>query len=90
MPTDSGDFYADTGYNANIVDQANAWLGLAGQWLRWEANQLNNLVALVNDSTQDFVAQVPIPAAAWLFGSALVGAVGLGRRRKDKGEAAAA
>jgi len=30
---------------------------------------------------------VPIPAAAWLFGSALVGAVGLGRRNRKKSEA---
>jgi hypothetical protein len=28
------------------------------------------------------VSQVPIPAAAWLFGSALVGLVGVGRRKK--------
>jgi hypothetical protein len=28
------------------------------------------------------VAAVPVPAAAWLFGSALVGLVGVGRRRK--------
>ena len=28
------------------------------------------------------VSQVPLPAAAWLFGSALVGLVGLGRRKK--------
>jgi len=40
----------------------------------------------------DFVSQqtytdasiVPIPAAAWLFGSALVGAVGLGRRKTNR------
>jgi hypothetical protein len=30
---------------------------------------------------------VPIPAAAWLFGSALIGAVGLGRRNKKKAAA---
>jgi hypothetical protein len=28
------------------------------------------------------VAAVPVPAAAWLFGSALLGLVGVGRRRK--------
>jgi hypothetical protein len=28
------------------------------------------------------VAEVPIPAAAWLFGSALVGLVGVGKRKK--------
>ena len=28
------------------------------------------------------VSPVPLPAAVWLFGSALIGFVGLGRRRK--------
>jgi hypothetical protein len=28
-------------------------------------------------------APVPIPAAAWLFGSALIGAIGLGRRKRN-------
>ena len=29
------------------------------------------------------VAAVPIPAAAWLFGSALMGLMGISRRRKS-------
>ena len=29
-----------------------------------------------------FVAAVPVPAAAWLFGSALIGLAGIGRNRK--------
>jgi len=49
--------------------------------------KMGNLVGLTSTSTQDFVGQVPIPAAAWLFGSAMVGAVALGRRRKDKAAA---
>jgi len=84
----SGDFHADNGYNISIVSQANTWLAELGTQA-WQANQLNNLVALVDDNDQDFVAQVvPIPAAAWLFGSAIVGAVALGRRKK-KAEAQA-
>jgi hypothetical protein len=46
--------------------------------------EAKGLVGLVSTTSgrQDFVAQVvPIPAAVWLFGSALVGAVGLGRRK---------
>ena len=35
------------------------------------------------DSNSSFVASaVPVPAAAWLFGSALVGLAGIGRRRR--------
>jgi hypothetical protein len=53
------------------------------------ATAMKGLVGLTKDGKQDFVAQVvPIPAAAWLFGSAMVGAVALGRRKK-KGEAKA-
>ena len=32
--------------------------------------------------TQAPVSEVPVPAAAWLFGSALVGLAGIGRKRK--------
>jgi hypothetical protein len=42
---------------------------------------MGGLVGLTSTETQDFIGQVPIPAAAWLFGSALIGAVGLGRRK---------
>jgi hypothetical protein len=34
-------------------------------------------------NTYTDAANVPIPAAAWLFGSALIGAVGLGRRKRN-------
>lgn len=45
------------------------------------------LAALRDDSTNDYaiaaasVSAVPIPAAAWLFGTALLGLIGLGKRR---------
>ncbi len=78
----SGSFFADSGYNPKVVSQANAWLDLLDT-SAWRANELDNLVALVHPTYQDFVAQVvPIPAAAWLFGSALVGTVVLGRRKQ--------
>lgn len=44
-----------------------------GQWL-----QLDNIVI---DSS---VAPVPVPAAVWLFGSALTGLVGIGKRKRAK------
>jgi hypothetical protein len=48
------------------------------------AEGTNNEAILVGKLTSTVV---PIPAAAWLFGSALIGAVGLGRRNKNKREA---
>jgi hypothetical protein len=51
-----------------------------------KADAMGGLVGLTNnDGTtkyQDYIAQVvPIPAAAWLFGSALIGMAGIGYRR---------
>ena len=42
------------------------------------------LVAMINGKSQDFLVQtvVPIPAAAWLLGSGLLGLFGLARRKK--------
>ena len=81
----TGDFKVTGGQgdDTRIVNQANAWLSSLNGGA-WQANQLGNLVALVNGDEQDFVGQVPIPAAAWLFGSAMVGAVALGRRKSKK------
>ena len=43
-----------------------------------------NLMALSLNGKQDFIVQVvPIPAAFWLFGSAVLGMVMLGRRKKS-------
>lgn len=75
-----------SGISGNIAEQANSWLTKVGAGTYGTAMQ--GLVGLtsptdppVGTSRQDFVGQVPIPAAAWLFGSALIGAVGLGRRK---------
>jgi hypothetical protein len=46
------------------------------------ATAMTGLVGLTSSSNQDFIGQVPIPAAAWLFGSAILGAVVLGRRKQ--------
>ena len=34
------------------------------------------------DFTYDAVSNVPVPAAVWLFGSALIGLMGVARRKK--------
>jgi len=65
--------------------QAQGWLtkinnGNSDGWAT-----LTNLKAITIDGKQDFVVQaVPIPAAAWLFGSALMGTAALGRRKQKK------
>jgi hypothetical protein len=70
-----------TSANANAFNQAAAWLlALNSGW-----TPLNNVFAIINTVVpgQDFVVQVvPIPAAAWLLGSGLLGLFGLARRKK--------
>lgn len=74
------------------VTNQTAARALAQTWLNnitsgaWTA-EAGGLIALTSGSGQDFVAQVvPIPAAAWLFGSALLGVAALGRRRRNDEE----
>jgi hypothetical protein len=65
-------------------DQARDWLtAFNTSGATWKP--LNNLFAIVNDKRpgQDFVVQVvPIPAAAWLLGSGLLGLFAVARRKK--------
>lgn len=49
-----------------------------------DATAMQGLVGLSSSGKQDFIGQVPIPAAAWLFGSAIMGTVALGRRKQKK------
>jgi hypothetical protein len=56
-------------------------LALLGDGLKWDLNYI------LDDSGTDFVrlsvSQVPIPAAVWLFGSGLIGLLGIARRKKS-------
>ena len=82
-----------------VVNDRTTERGIAQGWLAnimdgtW-TTKAQGLVGLVDTATgagQDFVAQVvPIPAAAWLFGSAIVGVAALGRRRRKEEEVIAA
>lgn len=63
-----------------------------GQPDTWDISALGELTALTITANTfgsvftlaglDVTAAVPVPAAAWLFGSALLGLAGMGRRRK--------
>lgn len=75
--------------------QADLWLSALnalndGTASAFDADAIaNNLFALTGNngdgSVQDYiVAVVPLPAAVWLFGSALLGMVGVGYRRRKQ------
>lgn len=44
-------------------------------------------VTLTDSGAIDDITVVPVPAAVWLFGSALLGAIGIGSRRRAKDKA---
>lgn len=74
---------AATGGSGTLVRQANA--GIA--WGAVDSSAITEIQFLVNgvpnldSSIDNFTAVVPIPAAAWLFGSALLGLLVVKRRQ---------
>ena len=54
-----------------------SWDGLTGT-----LNTTRSTAGGSSVATYTFTQEVPVPAAAWLFGSALVGLAGIGRKRK--------
>lgn len=66
----------DTFYVVSSMD-ANSKNGFADGW--------NTMTMSFDDASQlQAVSQVPVPAAAWLFGSALLGLASIGRKRNLK------
>jgi hypothetical protein len=74
-----GNMKITSGINNDVFNQANAYLTAMST-----ATAMGGLVGLTSTTNQDFIGQVPIPAAAWLFGSALIGVAALGRRNRKE------
>jgi len=51
---------------------------------QWVLEGFASTVGHVGDACGTTVSDVPVPAAAWLFGSCLMGMAGVGRRRKAR------
>jgi hypothetical protein len=71
-----------TAYNAGFGDENEIWFNPDGTLAYYIADQI-----LVPDSFEGAVppdAIVPVPAAAWLFGSGLLGLAGVARRRAPR------
>ncbi len=73
----SGTWSIDTSTNTVNFQLDLAGTGLLGSniGVRWG-------MTCANDAIEGSVSTVPVPAAAWLFGSGLLGLVGVARRRK--------
>lgn len=83
---------AGPGFGSTVADYVN--LAFATGGAGWDLNQLRAGGLTADSFTAAFVdvkvgeiivqppADVPLPAAAWLFGSGLLGLIGIGRRKK--------
>jgi hypothetical protein len=79
-----GQLQFNLGANNVIRQQANYWLANLSDYMMGGLVGLTSPTEIGGIKTQDFIGQVPIPAAAWLFGSALIGVAALGRRNRKE------
>jgi hypothetical protein len=80
----------DAGGNAFTTDRQYFSIKQTGLIWFFENTSGGTLTVELGDNTNDYshwteygpVSAVPVPAAVWLFGTALIGLVGFGKRRK--------
>jgi hypothetical protein len=71
------------GFTLNPGDEFFVWAGLnAGGIRNGYGDAFNTLTMSFSDDTSITPSAVPIPAAAWLFCSGLLGMIGIARRKK--------
>ncbi|GMR21647.1 MAG: hypothetical protein BMS9Abin36_2251 [Gammaproteobacteria bacterium] len=76
--------FIDNGFNHTIAISiiADELVGAPATWTSFPSAPVATGQPIWNYWTTLSVSQVPIPAAAWLFGSGLLGLVGMARRKK--------
>ena len=66
-----------------LTGSFNLWvLAALGGGLDWDLSYLTDEIGSTDVVRLSVVSAVPVPAAAWLFGSGLITLIGLGRRKK--------
>ena len=73
----SNAYWSGVGYEADLSD---AWYFSAGLGSQINFNKFQNLYGWAVRSGD--VSTVPVPAAAWLFGSGLIGLLGMAKRKR--------
>ena len=57
-------------------------LAVLGEGLNWKMDYLFDEIGTTDIARLTVVSSVPVPAAVWLFGSGLIGLIGVARRKK--------
>ena len=76
-------FFSASGSSVLSTDLLSA-IGLSGTGFEYLAYNIesNELGQVINTGVVNTTSVVPLPAAAWLFGSAILGLLGIARRKK--------
>jgi hypothetical protein len=73
-------FTLGAGVSNSLITMAEAAVG--GTWAAWDGTNPPYTFTNTYDGTIINPSVVPVPAALWLFGSGIIGLVGVARRRK--------
>lgn len=68
--------------NDNVVGNKTFGLGMLGSLTFFDITHTNGAGSALHQINNVNVSAVPVPAAAWLFGSGILGLVGISRRKK--------